>query len=137
MGGADYPADKLQPFRTVARRCLIWIWIALAAAVVVLFLALMPALMPTEQTIPLWFQRSGSITTIGALIIGIFVNRLRDELEGRFMGDLYGQYVFKEIRLPFKIATCASVALTIIGTVVWGYGDLLLGSALQSLCVTK
>ncbi|MBP0943123.1 hypothetical protein V2K16_22865 [Pseudomonas alliivorans] len=128
----DFPEEKLRPFRREAKRCFFWIVIALSVAMSVLGLSLIPSLVPNGQSVPAWFQRSGSITTIGALVINLFVSRIRDGLEGRALGSIYGQCVFKEVRPYFKVAAIATVALTIVGTIVWGYGDLILIAALLS-----
>jgi hypothetical protein len=93
--------------------------------------------MPNSQTIPGWFQRSGSLTTIGAVIISIYATRMRDRLEGKFMGDVYGLEVFKRLKVPFTIATTSAFILSVVGTIVWGYGDLLVSSALTSLCQAR
>jgi hypothetical protein len=122
----EYPAEKLKPYRDEAWKCLGWVAFWLMLAIGVLVLSSIPGLFPASQTNAQWFQRSGSITTIGALVIGLFVTRLRDNLQGRSIGSLYGQHVFKEIRIPYRIAAVSTVACTILGTIVWGYGDLLL-----------
>lgn len=40
-------------------------------------------------------------------------------------GDIYAMRVFSEVKVHFVIATFGSFALTIIGTLIWGYGDLI------------
>lgn len=137
MSGDQCSAEKLKPFQDEANRCFIWILVWMAVALSALIISLIPALIPGEQTLPGWFQRSGSITTIGALFISIYVNRMRDRLEGKFTADLAGIEVFRRIELPFKIAAFSAVALSIVGTIVWGYGDVLIAKALDSMCQAR
>lgn len=137
MSDQEYPPEKLKPFEEEARKCFIKIWISLSLSVAVLVLALIPALIPDGQTVPGWFQRSGSLTTIGAIFISIYTTRMRERLEGKFLSDFYGAEAFRRVKLPFTIATSTALILTIIGTVVWGYGDLLISGALDSLCQAR
>lgn len=137
MTDQEYPAEKLKPFNDEARKCFVKIWISLAISVAVLVIALIPDLIPSGQTLPSWFQRSGSLTTIGAVIVGIYATRMRDHLEGKFMGDFYGIEVFKRVKLPFTIATASAFILSVVGTIVWGYGDLLVSTALTGLCEAR
>lgn len=125
MRDGDYPEEALRPFRAIARKYLAGIWIALSGTVIISILSLEPSFIPEGQEASLWFQRSGSITTIGALFIGIFAENLRTRLRGQFMGDIYAMRVFSEVKAHFLIATFGSFALTIIGTLIWGYGDLI------------
>ena len=137
MTDQEYPAEKLKPFEDEARKCFLKIWISLALSVAVLVIALIPSLVPSSQTLPGWFQRSGSLTTVGAVIIGIYATRMRDRLEGKFLADLYGIEVFKRVKLPFTIATSCAFVLSVVGTIVWGYGDILVSSALTGLCQAR
>lgn len=86
MRDGDYPEEALRPFRAVASKYLAGIWIALSGTVIISILSLEPSFIPEGQEASLWFQRSGSITTIGALFIGIFAENLRSRLRGQFMG---------------------------------------------------
>jgi hypothetical protein len=125
MRSGEYPEEALRPFRRIALKYLAGVWISLLLTLGVSLLTWSTELAPKGQDASLWFQRGGSITTIGALIIGIFAGRLRDSLRGKFLGDIYGIYVFKEVKTSFTISTVASFSLTVAGTLVWGYGDIL------------
>ncbi|WP_206208077.1 hypothetical protein, partial [Pseudomonas viridiflava] len=124
MRTGEYPEETLRPFRAIARRYLAAIWIAFSMTIIFFVLALSTSFTPEGQDASLWFQRSGSVTTIGALIIGIFAEKLKNRLRGQFMGDIFAMRVFEEVRFSFLIATVASFSLTIIGTLIWGYGDI-------------
>jgi hypothetical protein len=49
-------------------------------------------------------------------------------VHGSFFDSLIGNSLFINMKLPYKIA---SLVLVIIGTVLWGYGDLLVELILE------
>ncbi len=108
------------------------LWLAVVLAVLFLVASFaMPILAlslprPDEQPLDLWFQRSGSVTTVFALIAEMVIVRAKLSItpagfgwpglneQRRFFIPLLGK-----IEWPMLV-------LTITGTLIWGYGDIYL-----------
>ncbi|MCY1299139.1 hypothetical protein D9M69_627100 [compost metagenome] len=108
-------------------------WICFVAIVVILLIAAAaPSLAavgygrPGGELQSIWFQRSGSISTVMALFGGLVIPYAYNKLHvpGTW-GEDEGLHVLAEFQPRFKRAEAVAFALTIIGTVIWGYGDLL------------
>ena len=84
---------------------------AIVAALVLVASVTADLISPGEH----WFQRAGSVTTVlGAYVAYIDASRSFKFIDGSF-------YINHE--LPYRIV---SVTLVVLGTLIWGYGDLLL-----------
>ncbi|MGH8423862.1 MAG: hypothetical protein ACRER3_16160, partial [Pseudomonas fluorescens] len=74
-----------------------------------------------------WFQRSGAITTVfsmfAAAAIKVLVSRLH--VPGTW-GDDDGCAVLEQFKVRLDMANKMSFALIVLGTVVWGYGDVII-----------
>lgn len=83
--------------------------------------------MPLSETRPSWFQRSGAVTTLFSFLAGALavVTSGRLHTPGTW-GNVDKLEVLKEFKVRFSRAEIALLVLTVIGTVIWGYGDLLL-----------
>jgi len=82
-------------------------------------------LIPESETQANWFQRSGSIM----VILGVFVEFKLLSIDGHF--DLYNiKYEIpfdlpKSYRFTYKFLLRSALVVVILGTLIWGYGDLL------------
>lgn len=82
--------------------------------------------MPISEKRALWFQRSGSVTTLfsflGAALAVVTSGRL-------YTPGYYGSSdkiaVLEEFKVRFKWVEIGLIALSVIGTIIWGYGDLI------------
>ncbi|WP_105200418.1 hypothetical protein [Pseudoalteromonas sp. T1lg10] len=77
-------------------------------------------LMPLCDEPKVWFQRAGSIVTMLAVFGDLFVYR------GSFgLASLSELNAEKELRSLIFISKSLVLVMPIVGTAVWGYGDLL------------
>jgi len=82
--------------------------------------------MPIGEKRTIWFQRSGAVTTLfsflGAALAVVTSGRL-------YTPGSYGQLdkieVLKEFKTQFIWAEIGLIVLSVLGTIIWGYGDLI------------
>jgi len=95
-------------------------WVSSIVAALVLLAGYKGCLMPKIDESYLWFQRSGSIVILLAIIAELFViERLKSvsdeqEIEAR-----------KRFKKGINISNALVIIIGLVGTVVWGYGDLI------------
>ena len=81
---------------------------------------------PAGENPGIWFQRSGAITTIFSLLSVTILTMGTNTLhKPGTWGDKQKLEVLDEFGLRFSIAEWSSLGLTITGTFIWGYGDLI------------
>lgn len=81
---------------------------------------------PDGESPGVWFQRSGAIATIFSLLSVTVLTMGTNTLhKPGTWGDKFKLEVLDEFRLRFSIAEWSSFGLTIAGTFIWGYGDLI------------
>lgn len=95
------------------------------AALLLIALPCTDALRPMSDSMAQWFQRAGAPVTVFAFLAQNKANHLGDLLTPGSFGSpeimaLRSRYLPKQKR-GLWFATC----LTIIGTIVWAYGDIL------------
>lgn len=106
-----------------------WRFVIFLLALAALLLIALPcanALRPASDSIAQWFQRAGAPVTVFAFLAQNKASHLGDLLTPGSFGSpelmaLRSRYLPKQKR-GLWFATC----LTIIGTVVWAYGDILI-----------
>lgn len=98
--------------------CSSWI---LFAVVFVLFAFYCPWL-PEGEKFDVWFQRSGSVL----VVITVWVQFKLSNLATFFDEDAYSVpfYVPKNVACCYSWLSTGNVLLMIIGTAIWGYGDI-------------
>ena len=97
--------------------------IAFASPVVAAFVQWMP----TGETRGSWLQRSGAVTTLFSFIAGAMAVFTSGQLyTPGFFGDARKLNILKEFRYHFRIVETLIFLLSLVGTVIWGYGDLIL-----------
>lgn len=79
---------------------------------------------PSFETIEVWFQRSGALTTVFALLATQMKAMGQEGLhEPGTWGDELKLAVLKEFDFRFKAIFWVAFILTVLGTIIWGYGD--------------
>lgn len=97
----------------------------LGVAVAAPLIALFAPWVPIGESQATWFQRSGSITTIFSLLAATLSIAASTNLnKPGTWGDLYAIAVLAEYQPNLKRIERISFVLTLIGTIVWGYGDI-------------
>jgi hypothetical protein len=81
--------------------------------------------MPDTETIPIWFQRSGAVMTIFALLCTTGMASALKYLSPAGTTDLDLIEAEKKYRREYAFMDRTALWLTIVGTFVWGYGDVL------------
>jgi hypothetical protein len=94
-------------------------------ATLIPILSLFGVFKPSGELLGPWFQRSGAITVVFAIFAELKASKMIDILDG---GDFAGptwqtanQLYCRKVQIYFYF----SVLLIVLGTVVWGYGDLI------------
>ncbi|ELL1154953.1 hypothetical protein RWG76_001138 [Pseudomonas aeruginosa] len=118
--------DRIAEHRRRTWYCLGAIWVLLIVAGLAPVLAGLGVLRPPAEHAAIWFQRSGSVATVMALLGGLVIPYTYNKLHvpGTW-GEDEGLQVLGEFKMSFKSGECVAFAITVAGTVVWGYGDLL------------
>ena len=80
--------------------------------------------MPTTETIPIWFQRSGSITVLLSLIAEYIISRLHSIIKPAGLTSEATAKIRKLLEPPLMYLRYIGAVIAGIGTIIWGYGDL-------------
>lgn len=114
--------------RTIGRDAQIYQWLGLILVVLAIaapFIALTGWLKPVDDTEAIWFQRSGAVTTVFSLLTGAGISSILNRLCPRGITDLNIEVVRVGFQIRFERIETTSLVATAIGTVIWGYGDIL------------
>lgn len=115
----------MYPEESKTRRDLKIIGCLVLVAVLIPICALLVPLRPPSESLGSWFQRSGSVMTVLCLALDVKIF----SIHGRLFPSGYvslGFGAFKEKYLPvYNALSVVLLILTAVGTVIWGYGDLL------------
>lgn len=92
----------------------------LVASMLFIMTSMMGSLKPSNELAEVWFQRSGSIAVVLAILaeIGLFSLTLRNE---SLVENMYLQKLGRWIDTGEILAK----TMLVVGTLVWGYGDLI------------
>lgn len=85
---------------------------------------------PNSEALAVWFQRSGAVMTVFSLITGSGIASILNRLSPRGFTDLHLEVVRGKFQVRFEIIEKVSLAVAMLGTVIWGYGDVLLSAFL-------
>lgn len=83
-----------------------------------------------DTSLSLWFQRSGSLTVLFAAWAEYIIFIVRERTHpmakcGETYQDLANQGVLKtKYRKALSVISFISISLLVLGTIIWGYGDL-------------
>lgn len=88
------------------------------------FIAWFSCFIPEGENPGVWFQRSGSITVMLAVSIEFFLLRIESHINPENNTPSRVWELGETYRYWFNLIQIMAVVLAIIGTVIWGYGDL-------------
>lgn len=75
-----------------------------------------------------WFGRSGAVLSFVSVVVQFYISNLkRSEIESLFKTDLGIRDKFNAIKekdVVEAFVSISSIATGLIGTIIWGYGDL-------------
>ncbi|MDI4654241.1 MULTISPECIES: hypothetical protein [Pseudoalteromonas] len=88
------------------------------------FLSLFEFLRPASETFATWFQRSGSIMVVVALLSEMHAYQMFDVFKpDGFVNTTYAE-TEKKYSPQVKLCNIVAFILIAIGTLIWGYGDI-------------
>ncbi|MBQ0761395.1 MAG: hypothetical protein KBT78_01015 [Marinobacter psychrophilus] len=96
----------------------------LLIAALIPFLATVEALRPEAEDTALWFQRSGSLTVLFAVLSEFRLQTVDEHINPRGIWDSFQENMKQKYSRKHFLLSAISVLLAIIGTIIWGYGDL-------------
>lgn len=97
---------------------------AIATPVAALFIPLRPA----SEPLPIWFQRSGAVTSVFAVVAQFRISAFYEAIKGGTFAESWQLFHFFIRR--HRLVSRTAAAVTVIGAIIWGYGDLLIGAFL-------
>ncbi|ELL4392615.1 TPA: hypothetical protein SMS62_002578 [Pseudomonas aeruginosa] len=113
------------------RRATAYQWIGVGM-VILAFVAPMVALTgwlkPNSEALGVWFQRSGAVMTVFSLITGSGIASILNRLSPRGLTDVHLELVRVKFQVSFEKIEWFSLVVAMFGTVIWGYGDVLLSA---------
>lgn len=92
-------------------------------AVLVLLLPFVDVLRPDGESVATWWQRAGAPVAVFAFMAQNKSQYLGALLTPGSFTSAEFEFLRKKYRRTHQMGLSAAIALTIIGTVVWGYGD--------------
>jgi hypothetical protein len=112
------PQGEFKKYKLARHQFALCIFISVVCALLAAFGILKPA----NEPLDIWFQRSGSLVVLFAAIGEYYVSIMRATL--RPAGYVGITAMENELSFTVKCYHFAALALVIIGTIIWGYGDL-------------
>ncbi len=97
----------------------------LIAAVIVPVVSWQGFLKPETEQLATWIQRSGAIVVFLCVVSEYYVSRLLGILNPPGFTSVGTKKLEKKLGLPLNIIQIIVLILGAIGTLLWGYGDLL------------
>lgn len=121
--------------RTWAYFGFIVVLLAIAFLAPVTVNAFFGALKPAAESSGVWFQRSGAISTVFALLAATLqADASRKLWTPGFLADAEKLAILTSFEGKFSICQNLSFLFTVLGTVIWGYGDILFVKSISAIC---
>jgi hypothetical protein len=114
------PQHEKRINRVLLRACLFCV----LATTIPCVLSLLPFKPPSEP-FSLWFQRSGAVMTAFAVFAQVAASNLYNEIQGSDFAESWA--AFHKYENAQRAISITSTVLVIVGTLIWGYGDILIG----------
>ncbi|WNC88725.1 hypothetical protein RI103_13535 [Paraburkholderia sp. FT54] len=108
------------------RRLIFWMSAFAIIAVISMLLPFINATRPASQTLGAWWSRAGAPMTVFAIFSQNVATRLGEHLQFGAFGSSE-MVALRQKYLPVHaVGFRLSIILTVVGTLIWGYGDLLI-----------
>lgn len=88
-------------------------------------LAFFGVCMPGSESTQIWFQRSGALTVLFAVWMEYILSKSNEHINLSGVVISRQTQLSKEYKVPYRIIQYLGILLAIVGTVIWGYGDLI------------
>lgn len=86
--------------------------------------AFIQPLRPATESLPVWFQRSGAITSVFAVLAQFRISGFYERIRGGAFAESWQLFHF--FKGHHRLVSRGVAAITVAGAVIWGYGDLLI-----------
>ncbi|MGR3002143.1 hypothetical protein ABMY37_20830 [Vibrio vulnificus] len=118
---SDWVKEKRETIRSSLWTTLPIIFLAVSIPLIALFC---PTLMLKNETVATWFQRSGAIVVALAVWIEIKNNAISGYIYPSGFSTSDFVILKQDYGLYFNLIKWTGFLLAIIGTLIWGYGDI-------------
>jgi len=117
--------DKIAHYEQEIRSTLIYSIPLAVLAVIAPVLVYYSYFIPENEVLSVWFQRSGSLTVIFAVWFEYNLSKINEHINLSGIVIDEQQALSEKYSFRYKSAQYIGVVLAIMGTIIWGYGDLL------------
>ena len=122
----ETPAECWAKHELKIQRLIFWMSAFAIIGVITMLLPFINATRPASQTLGAWWSRAGAPMTVFAILSQNVATRLGDHLQFGAFGSSE-MVALRQKYLPVHAAGFRlSIVLTVVGTLIWGYGDLLI-----------
>ena len=105
------------------KQAILWAFVLCLCAVIPPLFSLVGSFRPQAEPPGQWFERSGAAMTVFAVFAQLKAGSIATMIAGGTFGESWEAY--HKYKRHQAVAAVLSLVLVVIGTVVWGYGDLL------------
>lgn len=105
------------------RRAFLQVSVLCLCAVIPPLLSMLGSFRPQAESPGQWFERSGAVMTVFAVFAHFKADTIATMIAGGTLGESWEAY--HKYKRHQAVVAGLSLVLMVIGTVVWGYGDLL------------
>jgi hypothetical protein len=120
----DQDVERLRTeHETRVWRAFLWAYGLCLCAVILPLFSTLGIFKPQAEPLGQWFARSGAMMTVIAVFAQFKAASIATMIQGRAFGESWEFYRKYKRRQAF--AAGLSLVLVVLGTIVWGYGDLL------------
>ncbi len=105
------------------RRAILWAFVFCLCAVTPPLLSLMGSFRPQAEQPGQWFERSGAVMTAFAVFAQFKASTIATMIAGSTFAESWEAY--RRYKWAQILVAGLSLVLVVVGTVIWGYGDLL------------
>jgi hypothetical protein len=101
-----------------------WFFIFIFLSLIIPLLSLFGLLKPACETLGVWFQRSGAASTVFAIFAEFKADKMSNILNADMVGPTFHK-TYEKYLFQVKVYNYAAISFIVLGTLIWGYGDLL------------
>lgn len=105
------------------RRAILWDFALCVCAVILPLFSILGTFRPQAETPGQWFGRSGAVMTVFAIFAQFKAGSIATMIAGCTFAESWEAY--HKYKCYQSVLAGLSLLLAIVGTIVWGYGDLL------------
>ncbi|MBH1605151.1 hypothetical protein I5U63_08785 [Stenotrophomonas maltophilia] len=117
-------ADTIAKAKIARRIELCFIVVLCVAAIIAPLAALIIPLRPASESLPGWFQRSGAVTSVFAVLAQFRISAFYERIRGGTFAESWQLFHF--FIGHYRLVSTAVATVTVVGAIIWGYGDLVL-----------